>query len=418
MIESAADPILPSPRIARLLALRRIALGLTAAFLPLSIAASNAAGALAFAVCLALWVLDPSRRKYRSTGLEIPWMVYLAVWFIASVLSESPAHSLSKLSGYVTILFFLLASQGQDEQDLSHNIRIFLAACGVAGLWGVLQYISGADWNPADKHLSVPEWMSFLPDSLTEYLATRSGRSMGFYSHPLTYAEVLLMGWALSLAQIFQRHRKAGLFWLFVFLSTSGGLLCSESRGVWLSMFVLLALWGIVRRKKRVLMSLALLVVAGGILFAFSPKLRHRVESLRHVAVDPSSNIRLGLWRAAVRTFSADPVLGVGMGNVRLVSGEGPDPDRVWSETHNIFLQAFAEAGLIGLTVFCGFLWAAGRLFWRASAGGWSDGLFFAFIGLLFAGLTESWTRDAEVMIALNFLLGSAALLTRTKHNV
>ncbi len=396
---------------------RRLALGLTAACLPISIAASNVCGALALAACVVLLFADPSRREYRWTGLEIPWLIYLSVWFAASALSPSPARSLSKLSAYVTILFFLLASQGQDKDDLTRNVKIFLAACGVAGLWGVLQYVSGADWNPGTNQLSLPDWMTSLPSSLAQALATRNGRSLGFFSHPLTYAEVLLVGWTLSLAQIFQLHRKAGPFWLFVFFATSGGLLCSESRGVWLSMFVLLAVWGVVRRKKRVLMALGLLVAAGGLLVAFNPKVQHRVQSLRHVAVDPSSNIRLGLWRAAGRAFAERPVLGVGMGNVRLVSGAGPEPNKVWSETHNIFLQAGVEAGIVGLAAFCGFLFAAARLLWRASSPGWRDGLFFAFVGILFAGLTESWMRDAEVMIVMNFILGSAALAMRRKQD-
>jgi hypothetical protein len=50
-----------------------------------------------------------------------------------------------------------------------------------------------------------------------------------------------------------------------------------------------------------------------------------------------------------------------------------------------------------------------GRLLWRAARSGPPAlGIFFGFVGLLFAGMTESWTNDSEVVMCFYFLAGTA----------
>jgi O-antigen ligase len=80
-----------------------------------------------------------------------------------------------------------------------------------------------------------------------------------------------------------------------------------------------------------------------------------------------------------------------------------------WTETHNIYLQSVVERGLPGLAVFLWLLAVMGRLLWRAARSGPPAlGIFFGFVGLLFAGMTESWTNDSEVVMCFYFLAGTA----------
>lgn len=69
---------------------------------------------------------------------------------------------------------------------------------------------------------------------------------------------------------------------------------------------------------------------------------------------------RLELWSDSFEAFRGSPLLGVGKG--RLVEDIG-------QVTHNSYLQAFSELGIVGGTVFVGLFFLAVRGLWRARAG-------------------------------------------------
>ena len=80
--------------------------------------------------------------------------------------------------------------------------------------------------------------------------------------------------------------------------------------------------------------------------------------------VDPSIGDRLRLVQQAFQVGRENPVLGVGYGRGRLKEAlrgnlpEGADQNPV-AHTHNVYLELFAETGLLGLGIFlwllCGY---------------------------------------------------------------
>ena len=91
-------------------------------------------------------------------------------------------------------------------------------------------------------------------------------------------------------------------------------------------------------------------------------------------------------------------------------------PGEVWTEMHNIYLQVGVEKGLIGLGLFLWFLAALGRVLWRAQERDPTlAGVFWGFVALLLAGLTESWFNDSEVVMNLFFAAGTAWRAAETK---
>jgi O-antigen ligase len=75
---------------------------------------------------------------------------------------------------------------------------------------------------------------------------------------------------------------------------------------------------------------------------------------------DPENTFqtRLGLWSDSLEAFRSAPVLGIGQG--KLV-------DAIGQVTHNSYLHAFAEMGLLGGTAFIGAFYLILRGLWRAS---------------------------------------------------
>jgi len=115
----------------------------------------------------------------------------------------------------------------------------------------------------------------------------------------------------------------------------------------------------------------------GGIVIWFSagPVFRERAASLLTVQSDYNlqdwNNGRIAIWKRGVTYFLDHPVLGVGAGNFEVAEGVAlaarGELGR-WSSSHNAYIQAFADLGAVGGTVFLALLgvsgWQARRL-WR-----------------------------------------------------
>lgn len=390
---------------------RRFFTALLAVCLPFSIGASNVAWALmALAYTLSLFQLKAPGR-YRRTGLEAAWLVYLAVSFLSAAFAEEPARAFRKLTSELSILIFFIGAQAMDKVEARRVLNLFLVSIGAASLWGWLQYSSGVNWNSFTDTLTAPAWAQGWPSAFLQSLATRNGRALGFYSHPLTYAEVLLLAWPVlvwgALTQGATRRRLLSGAGAFVCL---GAIVWSESRGAWLALAATVFVWAVVPREKKMVGLLAGLLVAAALAGAVSPSLRQRALSLLHPAQDVSGMTRVALWQEAVLASRDAPALGVGKGHVRLQAG-GANPPKTWTETHSIYIQMLLERGALGFAAFLAYLLAMGRLFWRAGKNGASWGFFYGFLGLALAGVTESWTHDAEVMMCLYFLLAVAGVL-------
>jgi len=188
-----------------------------------------------------------------------------------------------------------------------------------------------------------------------------------------------------------------------------------------LSLLFSLSLWAWVKKDRRVLSFLGILVLAGVLMVGFSPSIKKRVVSLTDTQTNQSNRTRMGLWLKSIESIRDHPWLGIGAKNFAVTTEElrwgANEPGKVWKESHNMYLQMAVERGLPGLAVFLWFLWVVGRRLWRVSRSDPASlGVFFGFMGLLVAGLTETWTNDSEVVMVFLFLVGSVCRLEISKN--
>ena len=194
------------------------------------------------------------------------------------------------------------------------------------------------------------------PDELIiEELLTGSARPrpFGLFSHPITFADFLLMSLPLLAAGAFAARRlwQQLAFSAMAFVGAAG-LALTLSRGAWISalcaggLFLMLGLRYrlLGARHLRVVMVVSLVVVVvGGVLYG--PQIYERLTQS-----EPGNlRVRFELNDIAFRMIADHPVTGVGLNNFT-ATAEAYDPKNVWSyfpaPVHNMYLLETSEAGL------------------------------------------------------------------------
>lgn len=146
--------------------------------------------------------------------------------------------------------------------------------------------------------------------------------------------------------------------------------------------------------------------------------LRLRIDSIfhptaAHVYTAPGDLTRIRIWRAALKTAEANPVTGVGFGNVTKYLPQYGVPVTPAAHAHDTYLQYFAEGGVLGLVALLGLLAAAGIDLVRAFATHriWVAGATGALLATTLAWLTDVEVRYVQVSAMVAVLLGLIAAL-------
>ncbi len=123
-------------------------------------------------------------------------------------------------------------------------------------------------------------------------------------------------------------------------------------------------------------------------------------------------------WRVAKEAWEEDPVLGHGAGTYRLSWNLLRQTHVVNTDAHSLYLQAFAELGLVGgllILALVGFLLWTGFAAWRAAAGRQRD-LYAALLGAMLAFAVCSaidWFWQIAAMGAIFFLASGVLVAGR-----
>jgi hypothetical protein len=394
-------------------------LTLLAVVLPVSIAASS----LVFFPLLGLWVLAGPRGWRRFPG---PWglpekifAAYLLISVLSCLAGMRPLHSLGELKKdfYVTVMWLVAAFlRGRSWENPA---RLFTVAAVATAALGIVQYLSGI--RISDPHhghfMAMPASFSAWPEWCVRPLAMIRERAAGTRSHPLTFAEGLLLALPFALAWMATLRGRRGWLWALGSAVLLGGLVASQSRGPWLAAtcIVLLAVICFPRRQA-LLHGLPLLLPV--LALALSPGFRERLRTISD-RTDATNTGRIHMWQVGWDLLRQHPFLGVGPGNVKpatlpyLTPGErigGP-----WGHLHSNVVNIATERGGLGLAAFTAFFVALaweliGR--WRRAVSDSDRVILFtalgALLGFVISGFTETVYNDTEIVMMLFFVLGLA----------
>jgi putative inorganic carbon (HCO3(-)) transporter len=313
-------------------------------------------GVLLIAVTIYWLLLTISDEKqFGVTPIHISVVLY---WLIATVATAFSPVKQEAISGWVTLTIYLamfaLASRVLRSPHITNwLISVFLLITLIVSGYGIRQQFFGAQqlatWNDPDSPLA------------------NDTRVYSYLGNPNLLGGYLLAAIALSIAALFvwQSWLQKSLALVMVVVNSSC-LYFTESRGAWLAMATLLAVFLLLLRHwmrdylprfwRVWLLPLVfgtlgtLLVVA----ILFVEPLRLRLMSIFAGREDSSNNFRINVWEAVFKMIRDYPLTGIGPGHdafnkvyPRYMNSRYPA-----LSAYSIFLEHLVEMGYLGLGCF------------------------------------------------------------------
>jgi O-antigen ligase len=312
------------------------------------------------------------------TPLLLPVALVSAAYLASAVLSQRPRLSLEPtIAGLGWALAFLFVSRLFASPWFRSRAVVLLTAFTAVVAFGYIGQV-------------IAEWITWW--GLVGHFAIpplRPSFAGLFFGSPNLVGTALLLLAPLAVTLLWQKDRR---HLIAIVLAVASGLaiLLSGSRGAWLGVGVAAILavvlaatrlragsWSAASLARRaraqpVLAVPVLIVVAAGVVLA--PSLLARFAQ-------GGGDLRLDLWRSALTIFGDHPIFGAGPGTwVQLKVSANPAgvPNLILPHAHDLYVQAAAELGLVGLAAMAILAFAVLRRLWtgwRSTANGRSTGL-------------------------------------------
>ena len=303
-------------------------------------------------------------------------MVITVLWFVGSSLAAGSladrphVFELAERLGVVPFLLFLVAPVAFEQ---ARHRRVLLAALVVLGAYLAFTALMEA--------LGIEQLVrpAYINDGS---IGTHADRARGPFVEAVTNGTGLYLGGiAAALALVAWRQPRLRLFAGGVLVLSLAGLLFTETRSVWIAGIVatVVALLSVRELRRYAVPAIAAGIVVLGLSVALVPGLAEQITERRNDQRTVWD--RKNLATAAVNMVEEQPLVGIGSG--RFVH-ESAGYFRVAMDypltaedqvIHHVFLTYAAEAGLIGLGLWCLTLalgmWAALRPGGRPEARPW-----------------------------------------------
>lgn len=357
---------------------------------------------IASAALLLLWRFVIRYEPVRQIPKSL--VIFTVLFFFSLLLSALISHD--KLIAFFRVkeyLYFILGglifTAPLTDKYRKILIVVFFISAAVDGLWGILQHF---DVMPKDYD-----------------------RSHGLTLHPAFHASKLAFVFGTATLFLFAHKRNlfqslpGKAFLVLTLLLTFGGTLLSQSRSVWIALFVacFFALY-LYDQRKAIYFSLSLAVILVGV-FTFSNPLRQRAASIVTSFFTEDSNgstgTRIQLWKGALLIFAERPLIGVGSGNYQewiaklIEDGKVQQTNQCIENAHNIFLHTLATQGLVGLGILIALLasllrWSFLLMKTQQALGGYV--LLFCTLLLVVEGMADYNLGMSKFLITFYFTLG------------
>jgi len=345
-------------------------------------------------------------RRFVLDGTAVFLLLFIGVTIIAGVMSITPSSSIpiAMLSSILMLSVLAVAACYKTRESVDLFLMGFVAASAIAGVVGVYHVIT--------DHSS-RAWLDIV-------LFTDIGlRLYSTFDNPNVYGTYLLLAIPLTAACVIY---VKNIFLKICALGISGmlvlNLLATYSRGCYVALAIGIAVFVLIINKQLIILLIPAMFAS---LFVLPASVVNRLFSIVNFA-DTSTAYRLNIWRGTLRMLGDFWPVGVGQGEYAFNSvymyyslGAIFTP-----HSHNLFLQIFAETGIVGIFMFIGVL----ACFFRAQANFlrrvtefrlrvMSAAMVAAVTGFLVQGVFDYAFYNYRVMLAFYLFIGLGIAFTR-----
>ncbi len=288
----------------------------------------------AIILTIAFFLIEGNRMSVRN-GLSRLMFVFLLAVLASSVLADSPAASFDKIDIFIAwfIVYFLIINIVNTQQ------RLFIFLC-LYLLWNFKMTQHGfLSW--ASRGFAYADWgVTGAP---------------GWFHNSGEFGIQLSIFIPLSIYFVWALHKYWGRVKLLLVLSLPvtaiASVVATSSRGAMLGAAAAV-LWMALRSKKKVAVALVMVVPLAFVVYNAVPS--ESLSRFETAGTDSTSQARLKRWKDGMEIMSQYPVLGIGYANwpEYYERNYRPLPGQRLGLSHNIFIDAGAELGYIGLGVF------------------------------------------------------------------
>ncbi len=276
-----------------------------------------------------IWVVAKQYSQIRGKAILIFWLIFLAINILSLFFSVNVNVSLTELARLLTIFssFLLGFILIKDNDDLTKLIKVIIFSSLIPAFSALLQLINGTGLKDGN-----------------------SFRIHGTFAHPNMLAFFLCFTIVLTVFIFLNNNRRhiSSLLYTLLMLAQFVLLIFTYTRGAWLVLIIFIAIIGLLRFRRFLFMTAAVLVI---LYLAVSP-FQSRVDTL--IKPDPygSINWRMELWEDGLSYIKKEPVIGYGSGTASLVIADKRGPKLGSPEPHNDYLRLALDIGIVGLAIY------------------------------------------------------------------
>lgn len=311
---------------------------------------------LGIAAAAGLWLMRPTMPSRQT-------LLWLATFFLIAI--QPALHQLAYVDSLVfplacvflcAMLSYALTGLNENQRKTLANVLAYMLLAS-GSLMILTQFIQALDWEVHFYPYVFDKGSNRLIGNIAQVNQAVFVEAMALAALPYLYYSRPKTVWRTALYAVLALWLSIG----FGFAASRGGLILGMAAVASAILFYQQA-W---RQRVLVATVLFVLAIAGYLLGTYLLNLWVEPEmSAISRWVEGNQNLRLSQLAQAWHAFSHNPLTGVGYG---MIKGHGIHNAEVipWftvgHHVHNIVGQIAAETGLLGLTIFAGFLW----LLWR-----------------------------------------------------
>ncbi len=288
----------------------------------------------AIILTIAFFLIEGNRMSVRNGASRLLFLFLLTI-LLSSIFADSPAESFEKIDVFLAwfIVYFLIINIVNTESRLFVFLCLYL-------LWNFKMTQHGfLSW--ASRGFAFADWgVTGAP---------------GWFHNSGEFGIQLATVIPLSMYFVWVLHKYWGKLKLLVLLTLPvtaiASVVATSSRGAMLGAAAAV-LWMIWKSKRKVAIALLMVIPLAFVVYKSIPQ--ESLSRFETAGTDSTSQARLKRWKDGVEIMSHYPALGIGYANwpEYYERNYRPLPGQRLGLSHNVFIDAGAELGYIGLGMF------------------------------------------------------------------